>query len=82
MSNPIQFNNWIKIQLNRIQIELKTNGMQIGGKNIKILLGNTVLNFFSKKHKFEKTPFYASSPGNGLNKFQFEIIQSMTTYRI
>jgi len=27
---------------------------------------------FIKKHKFEKTPFYASSLGNGLNKFQFE----------
>ncbi len=32
ISNPIQFNNWIKIQFNGIQFELKTNGMQIGGK--------------------------------------------------
>jgi hypothetical protein len=45
ISNPIRFNNWIKIRLNKIQIELKTNGMQIGGKNIKNLLGNIVLIF-------------------------------------
>jgi hypothetical protein len=38
-----------------------------------------VLNFLIKKNEFEKTPFYASS--FGLNKFQFEIIQSMTTHR-
>jgi hypothetical protein len=55
--------------------------VQIGGKNIKNLLGNMVLNFIIKKNEFEKTPFYASSIGNGLNKFQFEIIQSITTYR-
>jgi len=35
-----------------------------------------------KGHKFKKMPFHGFSPGNGLNKFQFEIIQSMMTYEI
>ncbi len=39
----IQFNNWIKI-------ELKINGMQIGGKGIE----NMVLEKKLKEHKFQK----------------------------
>ncbi len=39
-----QFNNWIKIQLNWIQIPLKKNEMmQIDGKGIEDLLVNMVL---------------------------------------
>jgi len=32
------------------------------------------------RHKFKEAPFHVSSLGNGLRKFQFEIIQS-TTYK-
>ncbi len=39
-----QFNNWIKIELNWIQIPLKKNEMmQIAGKGIEDLLVNMVL---------------------------------------
>jgi len=39
-----QFNNWIKVQLNWIQIPLKKNEMmQIDGKGIEDLLVNMVL---------------------------------------
>jgi hypothetical protein len=33
-----------------------------------------------KIEKYEKTPFHVSALGNGLNKIQFGIIKSMTTY--
>ncbi len=43
-SIEFQFNNWIKIQLNWIQIPLKKNEMmQIDGKGIEDLLVNMVL---------------------------------------
>ncbi len=51
--------------MNWIQIQLKTIGMQIGGKCIQYLLVNMLL----KKNliqKYEKTPFCASSFGNEL----------------
>jgi hypothetical protein len=32
-----------------------------------------MVNFFIKRHKFEKTPLYASSLGNGLNEFQLKL---------
>jgi len=52
--------------------------MQIGKKCIEYLLVN-MLECFFKIHKFEKTHFHAFSFGNGLNKFQFGIIQCITT---
>jgi hypothetical protein len=33
-----------------------------------------------KNRKYEKTSFHVSALGNGLNKIQFGIIESMTTY--
>jgi hypothetical protein len=56
---------------------LKRNGIQIGGKCIENLLLNVVLEFSLKIYKFKKTPFHASSLENGLEIFQFGIIQSM-----
>jgi hypothetical protein len=41
-----EFNNWIKIQLNWIQIPSKRNEMQIGGKAIENLPMNMVLNCY------------------------------------
>jgi hypothetical protein len=38
-----QFNGWINIQLNWIQIQLKTVGVQIGGKCIQYFLMNMSL---------------------------------------
>ncbi len=70
--NLIQFNNWIKIQLNCIQIQSKTIGMQIGGKCIQYLLMNMLLEK-SLIHKFEKTPFHASSLGNELTNSNLEL---------
>ncbi len=56
------------------------NGIQIGEKCIQNLL-NMVLNFFFlNKHKYEKTPFHASSLGDELNKYQFGILQCTKTY--
>ncbi len=46
-ATKIQFNNWVKIQLNWTQNQLENNEMQIGGETIEILLVNIVLeNFF------------------------------------
>ncbi len=72
-----QFNNWIKIQLNWIQIPLKKNEMmQIDGKGIEDLLMNMVLeNNNLKDTNLKTTPFHASLLVNGL---QFEIVQMMT----
>jgi len=57
--------------------------MQIGGECIEYLLVNMVLaKKTSKRHKYEKMHFHASSLGNELNKFQFEIAQSTTTWGI
>jgi hypothetical protein len=72
-----QFNDWIKIQLNWIQIPLKKNEMmQIDGKGIKDLLVNMVLeNNYLRDTNFKTTPFHASLLVNGL---QFEIVQMMT----
>ncbi len=72
-----QFNNWIKIQLNWIQIPLKKNEMmQIDGKGIEDLLVDMVLeNNYLKDTNFKITPFCASLLVNGL---QFEIVQMMT----
>jgi len=48
-ATKIQFNNWVKIQLNWTQNQLENNEMQIGGETIEILLVNIVLeNFFLK----------------------------------
>ncbi len=56
------------------------NGMQIGGECIEYLLVNMVLaKKTSKRHKYEKTHFHASSIGIGLNKFQFTSGQGTTT---
>jgi hypothetical protein len=33
-----------------------------------------------KTHESKMTPFHASSLGNGLNTFQFEIVQSLMSY--
>jgi hypothetical protein len=60
---------------------IQSNGMQIDGEGIQsfiVLLRKKTL----KGHKFKKMPFHGFSLGNGLNKFQFEIIQSMMTYEI
>ncbi len=72
-----QFNNWIKIQFNWIQIPLKKNEMmQIDGKGIEDLLVNMVLeNNNLKDTNLKTTPFHASLLVNGL---QFEIVQMMT----
>jgi hypothetical protein len=47
--NWIEFNDWIKIQL-------KINGMQIGGKGNENILVNTVLKN-DLRHKYEMTSF-------------------------
>jgi hypothetical protein len=49
--------------------------MPINGKGIQSLLMNIVLQKIIIINIFEKTPFYASSLGNGLNKVQFGIVQ-------
>jgi hypothetical protein len=54
--------------------------MQIGGECIEYIFVNTVLaKKTSKRHKYEKTHFHASSFGNALNKFQFGNVQGTTT---
>jgi hypothetical protein len=53
--------------------------MQINEK--KILNVNIMLNLKKKekkRHRFKNTPSHASLLGNGLNIFQFEIIQVIT----
>ncbi len=76
--NWIPINDWIKIQLNWIQISLKKNEMmQIDGEGIEDFLVNMVLeNNNLKDTNLKTTPFHASLVVNGL---QFEIVQ-MTTY--
>jgi hypothetical protein len=44
MNNNGLIFNWI--ELNWIQVQLKSNGIQIGGKDSEILLMNMVLEFF------------------------------------
>jgi hypothetical protein len=54
--------------------------MQTGGEFVKYLLVNMLLaKKTSKKHKYEKTHFHASSLGIRLNKFQFGSGQGTTT---
>jgi hypothetical protein len=53
--------NWIPIQLNK-------NNMQIGGKDIKNLIGNMVF-----KKTLYKTPFHISLLYNGFNKFHLKL---------
>ncbi len=67
-SIEFQFNNWIKIQLNWIQIPLKKNEMmQIDGKGIEDLLVNMVLeNNNLKDTNLKTTPFHAYLLVNGL----------------
>ncbi len=55
--------------------------MQINGKDIQNLFVNMVLKKTLKIHKFKEAPFHVSSLWNGLKKFQFEIVQSTTTYK-
>jgi hypothetical protein len=56
--------------------------MQINGKDIQNLFVNMVLKKNSKKTQIQRGTFpYVSSLGNGLKKFQFEIVQSTTTYK-
>ncbi len=67
-----QFNNWIKIQLNWIQIPLKKNEMmQIDGKGIEDLLVNMVLENNNLKNNFFTNDTF---PPNDL---QFEIVKMM-----
>jgi hypothetical protein len=56
--------------------------MQIDGEDIKSLLVNMVLkNKILKMYRFKKTFFLASLFGNGVNIFQFKIVQmTITTY--
>jgi hypothetical protein len=56
--------------------------MQIDAKDIKSLLVNMVLKIkISKLYRFKKTFFHASLFGNGVNIFQFKIVQiTITTY--
>jgi hypothetical protein len=62
---------------------IQNNGMQIDGEGIQSFIVYMVLGKKTLKgHKFKKMPFHGFSFGNGLNKFQFEIIQSMMTYEI
>lgn len=49
--------------------------MPINGKGIRNLLMNIVLQKKKLIHIFEKTHFYASKLGNGLNKVQFGVVQ-------
>jgi hypothetical protein len=49
--------------------------MQINGKDIQNLFVNMVLKKNSKKTQIQRGTFpYVSSLGNGLKKFQFEIV--------
>ncbi len=59
---PIQFNNWIKIQL-------ETHGMQNGGKAIRNLLVNMVLekNFKNTQIQKDTFPHATSWSRNALN---------------
>ncbi len=63
---------------------IQNNGMQIDGEGIESFIVYMVLRKrkLLKGHKFKKTPFHGFSLWNGLNKFQYEIIQSMMTYEI
>jgi hypothetical protein len=56
--------------------------MQIDGEDIKSLLVSMVLkNKILKMYRFEKTFFLAFLFGNGVNIFQFKIVQmTITTY--
>jgi hypothetical protein len=50
-------------------IQMKRNGMQIGGNGIENLLVTIalILFYFKKKHKFKKTHFHSSLFKNWLN---------------
>jgi len=52
--------------------------MQIGEKFIQISFC-VLMVLENKIHKYKKTPFHASSLGNGLNKFQFGIVYCTMT---
>jgi hypothetical protein len=53
----------------------------MGGEDTQNLLVDLMLDFSNKKkHKFKRTSFQSSSFEYGLNKFQFETIQFVTTY--
>jgi hypothetical protein len=56
-------------------IGLKINWIELKlvEKILKICLGIRHWIFFKKRHKFDKTPFYASLLGNGLNKIEVGI---------
>jgi hypothetical protein len=57
--------------------------MQIGGECIEYLLVNMALvKKTSKRHKYEKTHFHASSLGNGLNKFQVFKVQQLEESKV
>ncbi len=75
-----QFNGWINIQLNWIQIQLKTVGVQIGGKCIQYFLMN-----MSLEKTFNTQIWNDSFPciftWEWVNKFQFGIVQCMTIWR-
>jgi len=59
--------NWVPIQI--FLIQLKKREMQIGGEDIENLFMNAMLEKKTlKRYRFEKTPFYVSLLGNGLNK--------------
>ncbi len=60
----------IELNLNWIQIQLKRNGLQIGGKVIE----NLAVNMALKKTNFKNIQFHDSLLGNGLNKCQFGIV--------
>jgi hypothetical protein len=66
--------------LNWIQIQLKTIGMQIGGKCIKYLLVNMLLKKPINSQIWKDLGFHAFSLGEWANKFQFGIVQCMTTW--
>jgi hypothetical protein len=67
----------MKFEFNSIQ--LKRNKIQIGETSIENLFANMLLEKKLEKHRFEKTPFHTYWLGSGLNIFQFETIQVVTT---
>ncbi len=63
------------LHANWIPIQLKRNGMQIGGEGIENLHHEyDVAKNNLRKHISKKTSFHASLLGNGLNIFQFGIV--------
>ncbi len=59
---------------------MKKKGCKLVEKVLKHFHEHGVEKITLKTQESKKTPFHASSLGNGLNAFQFEIVQSLMSY--